>query len=220
MSRPATSSAYVALLRGINVGGKNKAAMADLARMFEDAGCSDVRTYIQSGNVVFRTTAARAEKLPGLISSSLAQASNLRVPVVLRSAEELAAVIANNPFVKAGEAENLLHVVFLAGHPEAQRVAALDPDRSPPDRFFVRGRDIYLCLPNGVADSKLTNGWFDSRLATVSTGRNWRTVLKLHEMTQEQIPAIARGAVLRVRRQPRGLRLPSPGTLAPPHPEP
>ena len=74
--------------------------------------------------------------------------------------------------------------MFLSTVPDAVRVAALDPDRSPPDTFVVREADIYLHLPNNVADTKLSNAWFDSKLACVSTGRNWRTVMKLHELMQ------------------------------------
>ena len=107
-----------------------------------------------------------------------------RPPVLLRSAEELAETVRGNPFLPAGEYEKFLHVMFLEGHPEAVRIASLDPDRSPPDTFVVRGREIYLRCPNGAGGTKLTNAWFDSRLATISTGRNWRTVLKLLELAQ------------------------------------
>jgi uncharacterized protein (DUF1697 family) len=181
MNRLAT---HVALLRGINLGGKNRLPMGDLIQIFVTAGCADVRNYIQSGNIIFRASQAKAEKLPGVIAKSIAEAFGYRIPVVLRTAGQLGEVVQNNPFLKAGASEALLHVMFLARLPEASNVAALDPDRSPPDRFFVRDRDIYLELPNGAADTKLTNAWFDSKLDTVSTGRNWRTVLKLHEMMQ------------------------------------
>jgi len=101
--------------------------------------------------------------------------------VVLRSAGELGETIRNNPFLQAGASENFLHVMFLESQPDAAAIAALDPDRSPPDAFVVRGREIYLLCPNGAGSTKLTNAWFDSRLSTISTGRNWRTVLKLYE---------------------------------------
>ena len=175
---------HVALLRGINVGGKNRLPMGDLAQMFVAAGCADVRNYIQSGNVIFRASHDKAEKLPGVIGKRIAEAFGYRVPVVLRTAAQLGEVIQDNPFLKAGAPEATLHVMFLASLPEAGKIAALDPGRSPHDAFFVRDREIYLHLPNGVADSKLTNAWFDSKLATTGTSRNWRTVLKLHEMMQ------------------------------------
>jgi uncharacterized protein (DUF1697 family) len=175
---------WVGLLRGINVGGKNLLPMTDLTRLFEAAGCAGVQTYIQSGNVLFTASRARAEKLPGLIASGIADRFGYRVPVLLRTAAELGETIRQNPFLEAGAPENRLHVLFLANQPDAGRVAALDPLRSPPDAYAVRGREIYLQCPNGVGRTKLTNAYFDSGLATISTGRNWRTVLKLFELAQ------------------------------------
>ena len=175
---------WVALLRGINVGGKNLLPMTDLARLFEEAGCAGARTYIQSGNVFFTANRARAEKLPGLIASGIEDRFGYRIPVLLRTVAELGETIRHNPFLEAGAPENWLHLLFLAKQPDAGRVATLDPLRSPPDAFAVRGRQIYLQCPNGVGNSKLTNAYFDSRLATIGTGRNWRTVLKLFELAQ------------------------------------
>jgi uncharacterized protein (DUF1697 family) len=172
----------VALLRGVNVGGKNMLPMKDLTCLFEDAGCAGVRTYIQSGNVIFSGSQAKAEKLPGRIAKAIEDRFGYRTPVVLRRAEELGETIRNNPFLHAGAAGNFLHVMFLASEPDPGAIAALDPDRSPPDAFVVRGREIYLLCPNGAGSTKLTNAWFDSRLSTISTGRNWRTVLKLYEL--------------------------------------
>lgn len=143
----------------------------------------DVVTYIQSGNVVFSAPAPVLKKLPQTISQKIAEDFGYRVPVVVRSHEDLVGVVLENPFLKAGEAEKTLHVVFLADLPGADAVARLDPQRSRPDRYVVVGKEIYLHLPNGMADSKLTNGWMDSKLSTISTARNWATVLKLHEMT-------------------------------------
>ena len=106
------------------------------------------------------------------------------MPVVTRSAVELRRAVEGNPFLAAGADVATLHVGFLASEPKAEPVAALDPARSPPDRFEVRGREIFLCLPDGVARSKLTNAYFDSKLATTSTFRNWRTVLTLLERVE------------------------------------
>jgi len=172
----------VALLRGINVSGKNKLPMADLVAIFERAGCSDVETYIQSGNVVFRAKNSLSGRLPMLISQALADRFGYRVPVLLRSAEELRSVVRGNPFLRARADHRALHVVFLADKPSAEQVAALDPDRSPPDAFSVRGREIYLHCPKGLGRSKLTNKYFDAKLDTTSTVRNWKTVLQLAAM--------------------------------------
>ncbi len=174
---------YVALLRGINLGGKNKLPMAELVALFDGAGGRDVRTYIQSGNVIFRATEARASRIPSVIAKGIADRLGFRAPVVLRKAAELRAVARGNPFLRAVADPEALHVMFLADWPAPAKVAALDPERSPPDEFHVWRREIYLRCPGGVARTKLTNDYFDTRLATTSTMRNWRTVLKLVEMT-------------------------------------
>lgn len=173
---------YVALLRGINVGGKNKLPMKDLAAMFEAATCTDVRTYIQSGNVVFTAEPEVAQALPDVISGRIVEDFGYHVPVVLRSLPEMEEAVANNPFFAEGASPETLHIMFLADTPGAERVDALDPDRSPPDRFAVLGREVYLSLPNGAGNSKLTNQYFDRQLGTVSTARNWRTVTTLLAM--------------------------------------
>jgi uncharacterized protein (DUF1697 family) len=170
------------LLRGINVGGKNKLPMKDLVAIFVAAGCADVQTYIQSGNVVCKAPAKVSKQLAATVEAAILERWGYRVPIVMRTADELETVGRNNPFLKAGKEPDTLHVAFLSHVPEPARVSTLDPKRSPPDELVVRGRDIYLRLPNGVAPSKLTNAYFDAALRTTSTMRNWRTVLQLLEM--------------------------------------
>ena len=189
MSRQANSSEaaneqrYVALLRGINVGGKNRLPMADLRDIFTAAGCAAVRTYIQSGNAVFKATDDLAEAVPELVAQAILQRFGYETTVVVRSGEEMRQVASSNPFDTSGD-PRFLHVAFLRDTPGAEAVSSLDPERSPPDEFAVRGRDVYLRYPNGVARSKLTNEYLASRLQTVSTMRNWRTVLRLLEMVE------------------------------------
>lgn len=188
-SRPMTDTvlkdAHIALLRGINVGGKNKLPMKSLVSIFEAAGCKSVQTYIQSGNVVFMAKAALARRIPELVSDAIAKEFGYKVPVVSRTAADLKKVVRANPFTKTEPDERLLHVAFLAKKPTATQAAELDPDRSSPDEFELRGREIYLRCPNGVARTKLTNAYFDSKLATTSTMRNWKTTLKLLALANE-----------------------------------
>ncbi|MYC93697.1 MAG: DUF1697 domain-containing protein [Caldilineaceae bacterium SB0661_bin_32] len=172
----------IALLRGINVGGKNKLPMKALAALFADAGCEEVRTYIQSGNVVFRAGSADVEEISSIISASIQDQYGYQVPVITRTAGELQEIMEANPFLAAGAGADKLHVMFLADLPDSAGVESLDPERSPGDEFAVRGREVYLHCPNGVARSKLTNSYFDSRLSTTSTSRNWRTVRKLLDL--------------------------------------
>lgn len=174
---------HVALLRGINVGGKNMLPMKDLVKMFRDAGCSNVRTYIQSGNVIFEAPAG-APGIGDKVSATIAKHFGFRIPVILRTSQQLLKTIRDNPFLPAVEDQRWLHVYFLADAPNAGAIAGLDPERSTPDVFHVRGQEIYLHLPNGMGRSKLTNAYFDSKLSTISTARNWATVLKLSEMME------------------------------------
>jgi len=170
---------YVALLRGVNVSGKNILPMKELAEIFREAGCADVSTFIQSGNVLFSAGRNAESTLPDKISDRIAARFGYRIPVVLRSMEELRRAIAANPFLEPGADEKALYIYFLRELPSEEAVASLDAGRSAPDRFLVRGREIYLHLPNGMARTKLTNAWLDSKLKTVSTARNWNTTLKL-----------------------------------------
>jgi len=178
-SRSGAAGTYVALLRGVNVAGKNKLPMRDLAAIFTEAGCTNVRTYIQSGNVVFSADPGCAKRLPDLVPQRIADRFGFRPPLMLRTADELRKVATGNPFLKSDADVGSLHVAFLADLPPKRCVAALDQRRSPGDSFKVRGREIFLYLRSGVAGSKLTNDYFDSTLGTTSTLRNWRTVLKL-----------------------------------------
>lgn len=175
---------HLALLRGINVGGKRSVPMPALKKVFEKAGCTNVETYIQSGNVVFGAPVASLAKLAEVLPKQMESAFGFPMPVVLRSASELAKVPTANPFLRAGVAPESLHVAFLRDVPTKAAVATLDPARSPGDTFAVVRADVFLHLPNGVARTKLTNAWLDSKLATVSTVRNWRTVLTLVEMSR------------------------------------
>jgi uncharacterized protein (DUF1697 family) len=172
---------HVALLRGINVGGKNILPMKDLAQMFADAGCSNVCTYIQSGNVIFEK-ASGAQKVAEAIAANIEKRFGFRIPLILRTSDQLRRTIRDNPFLVAGTDQKALHVYFLANPPNARVIAGLDPARSAPDAFQVRGQEIYLHLPNGMGRTKLTNAYFDSKLSTICTARNWATVLKLAAM--------------------------------------
>jgi uncharacterized protein (DUF1697 family) len=183
MARVAKGETHVALLRGINVGGKNRLPMKDLAALFEGAGATEVSTYIQSGNVVYRVSKAQARRIGSEVSREIREQHGLDVPVVTRSSDEFAELARRHPLSKGADPKSL-HVVFLTEVPDRTRVLELDAERSPPDRFEVKGREVYLNCPNGVARSKLTNAYFDRVLGTTSTVRNWRTVGELLSMLQ------------------------------------
>lgn len=175
---------YVALLRGINVGGHRILKMADLRDIITAAGGRDVATYIQSGNAVFGHAGRATAKVAADLERAIERGAGFAVPVVVRSAAELAAVIADNPFAR--EDSDKLHVQFLAAKPAANALAKLVPTLFAPERYMLQGREIYLHLPDGMGKSKLAVAL--SRLSAISaiaTARNWRTVLELDRMVKQ-----------------------------------
>lgn len=187
-ARPSTDSRtapmHVALLRGVNLGGKNRLAMKDLADLFAQAGCESVQTYIQSGNVVFCADAAKALAIATMVSRLIETKKKFAAPMAVRTLADMQRIARSNPFLKSGIDADFLHVMFLVHKPSHAAVQALDQARSSGDSFVVRDREIYLHLPNGAARTKLTAGYFDSRLKTICTQRNWRTVTALLALMQ------------------------------------
>ncbi len=173
-------STLVALLRGINVGGRNSVPMADLRSVLETLGLEDVTTYIQSGNVVFRSYDS-AKAIASRMEKAIEDAFGLRPAVLIRTTAELAKIVESSPFADTAK----VHVVFLDRKPAAQDAARLDPGRSPPDSFELVGRELYLLLPNGAGRSKLSVDYLERTLGVRATQRNWNTVLKLLALTRE-----------------------------------
>ena len=169
----------VALLRGVNVGGKHAMSMTALCEVFAAAGCAESESYIQSGNVVFRS-ALDPETLQRQLATAIAERFGFAVPVVVRSAAELRLALARNPFAEI--AEDQLAVMFLRDRPTMESLTRLEVERFLPERFLVVDREIYLAMPNGAGRSKLTTAYFDTRLKTTGTVRNLRTIRVLLEM--------------------------------------
>jgi uncharacterized protein (DUF1697 family) len=180
--RQVSSRRYVALLRGINLGARNKIAMADLRDLFESLEAEDVTTYVQSGNVVFRSRIAR-DQLTRTIEERISSRLGLEIEVLLRTSAELAKLVAGNPFAKSQSDPVKLHVTFLADTPAAARVRALDTTAFEPDEFHVADREVYLHTPNGYGRSKLSNAYFEKQLGVAATTRNWKTVTALAELS-------------------------------------
>jgi uncharacterized protein (DUF1697 family) len=172
----------VALLRGINLGGKNALPKATLIELFTEAGGEDVSTYIASGNVLFRASAAVSKAIPAKVTAAVQARFGFAPPVLLRTAKELRALAAANPFLAAGIDPKLLHVAFLASKPAAKQVATLDLARIAPDVVAVVGREAFLHTPSGLGKSKISNAWLDRTLGTISTVRTWNTVTTLAEL--------------------------------------
>lgn len=170
---------YVALLRGVNIGGNNKLPMKDLPAIFQKCGCSNIRTYIQSGNVVFDYPGS-ITKLHHTIGNGIEKRFGFRPLMVFRTLAELKDIAKNNPFLKAGAIETEMHVVFLEKAPAPEELGKLKEKRVPPEEFAAVSKDVYLRLPNGAGNSKMAG----VKMKTLATARNWRTVNKLIEMME------------------------------------
>ncbi len=174
---------YIALLRGINVGG-NTLRMERLRALFAELGLADARTYVQSGNVLF-TAARPPAELAALIEARLARETRLPVSVFIRTPAQLERILAANPFLKEpGIDAKKLHVTFLSGRPSKPGLAALGAVKSGADRWQAVGAEIYLRCPGGYGRSKLTNTAIERLLAIRATTRNWTTVTALYEMSR------------------------------------
>lgn len=171
---------HIALLRSINVGGTKKVPMAELRSLCTRLGWGEVRTYIASGNVIFTPPeGVEREALSTSLEAAMRAHFGFEVPVIIRTASALRAAREANPFAAEPFEEKLLHVAFLDREPSAERVAALDPDRSPPDRFVVKGDLVYVHYVAGSARSRIGLPWLEKQLGARGTGRNWRTLGKL-----------------------------------------
>ena len=174
---------YVAMLRGINVSGRNKLSMEDLRAIVAAAGAKDVRTYIQSGNAVFTSRRSPAT-LVEAVENDLEIALGSKVAVLVRTKEELEAVIGANPFVARGVDPKVLHVTFMGGIPDGKAVESVKGKRADADEFQVVGRQVYLFCPNGYGTTKLTNTFLEKKFGSPATTRNWTTVTKLVALAQ------------------------------------
>jgi uncharacterized protein (DUF1697 family) len=178
-----TSTTFVALLRGINVGGRSLVSMADLRTLLTSLGFEDVVTYIQSGNVVFRSAIADEDQLAATLEQEIAGTFDVSPAVLVRTPGELETIAAANPYLTRNAELSKLHVVYLDRVPATNAAGGLDPERSPPDEFTLRGREIFLRLPSGAGRSKLTLDYFERVLGVRGTQRNWNTLLKLIELS-------------------------------------
>jgi uncharacterized protein (DUF1697 family) len=173
---------YVALLRGINLGAKRRVAMADLRSLLEDLGYDDVRTHMQSGNAVFRTGTRSAAAVRRAVQDGLADELGMSVDVVVRTAAQLAKVVDADPFAGTATDPARYLVTFLDKAPAKAWLAEVSDIDHEPERFEVRGTEIYLWLPKGVHASGLARLVGDKKIGGTATTRNWNVVTKLAEL--------------------------------------
>jgi len=173
----------IAILRGINVGGKRKILMADLRAMCEELGLQDVKTYIQSGNLIFISDKINSE-LENTLEKAITEKFGFDVPVIVRASEDLQTSIENNPFFEGDGNIDRLHLTFLKEKPTKENKEKILTYKYEPDQFKIDGKDVFIYCNGKYHQSKLTNDFFEKKLNTGATTRNWKTVLKLYKLIE------------------------------------
>jgi uncharacterized protein (DUF1697 family) len=174
---------WIAFFRGINVGGNNPLPMKTLPALFETCGCADAKTYIQSGNVVFRSSVTNAAKLEDALAKAVHAEHGHKPRVVILSAQQLARAVKRNPYPQAEQEPKSLHLFFLGGKPQKEGLAKLASLRANGEEFVLDGSVFYLHAPNGIGKSKLAAS-VERALGVDTTARNWRTCTTVLEMAE------------------------------------
>ena len=172
---------YLSILRGINVSGQKMIKMTDLKSLYESLGFKNVITYIQSGNVVFESK--NNKNLASTIEQKIKEQFGFDVPVIIRTKDEMKVIVEQNPFLKDKKTElDKMHVTYLADIPTEEAVTnAMSYDYAP-DRFVIKGKEVYVYCPNGYGNTKINNTFFENKLKVKATTRNWNTTNKLFEI--------------------------------------
>jgi uncharacterized protein (DUF1697 family) len=181
---------FISILRGINVSGQKKILMAELKVLYESLGFKEVKTYIQSGNVIFSLEDEKSstdQELARKIEKAIAEKYNFQVPVLVRTVDEMKNTLAENPFIKENKdiETDKLHVTFLAEEPVKANLEAIKTLDYLPDRFIISGKEVFLYIPDKYGETKLSNKFFETKLKVSATTRNWNTVNKLVELAGE-----------------------------------
>jgi uncharacterized protein (DUF1697 family) len=176
-------TAFLALFRGINVGGNHKVKMDELKAVHEALGLTDILPYIQSGNVVFKSDDKDEAQLQQLIEDSFATKFGFHSNVIIRTSAELNEIIERNPFQNQSDKESKwIVVIFLATFPDPTAQEALLKAYAGPEEIHFRGKEMHIYYPDGMGRSKLSHSFIEKKLKTSGTARNWNTVLKLQEL--------------------------------------
>lgn len=176
---------YIALLRGINVSGQKMIKMETLRKMCEDLKFNNVKTYVQSGNIIFQYKETELKKLEGIIQKAILKTFSFDVEVFITTKEILENIVTENPFTKRKEFdEKALYVCFLSDEPEQVYMDKLKELKIENDEFFLAEKVVYIFPKNGYGNSKLNNNFFENKLKVSATTRNWKTVNELIKMAE------------------------------------
>lgn len=176
---------YIAILRGINVSGKNTIKMEMLKYICEDIGFKDVKTYIQSGNIVFKSKADKLLHLTEQLTNAIQKKMGLKVPVIILTRSELEGIMQNNPFVQQPNKEHsFIHLTFLAEIPQQENIDKINTVVTS-DEYIIKQQVVYLYCPNGYGNTKLNNTFFEKKLNVTATTRNLKTANQLLTMAKQ-----------------------------------
>ena len=178
-------TSYISILRGLNVGGHNPVKMEALRQLYTELGYSEIQSYIQSGNIIFRSALSDTRYLEKSIQEKFLDTFGWNAPVLVLTSEELKNAIENNPFIK-DKMKNpaFMHLTFLSGIPDQTLLEKIPAGYYLPDEFFISGKTIYLYCPTGYGITKLTNTFFEKKLNLSATTRNLKTSSVLLSMAE------------------------------------
>lgn len=176
---------YISLLRGINVSGQKKIEMPELKALYESLQFENVVTYIQSGNVIFDSNDKNKSDIKKIIEDAIKKKYKFHVPVEIRTKREIENIIKNNPFAPVDLEKNgtKILVTFLNTKPDKTKVSNLLEYVVSPEKLIIKGKEVFLHCPDGYGKSKLSNNFIENKLDTEATTRNWKSVLKLLELS-------------------------------------
>jgi len=179
----------IAILRGINVGGKRKILMVDLKLLFEDLGFINITTYIQSGNVIFNSETKLTDiQITEKIENAITNKYGFTVPVIIKSIKEIEESIIENPFYQKDNQDiNKLHLTLLKEQPTSENQMKTESYNYEPDKFAIKGKNVFIFCKGKYHQSKLTNNFFENKLKVSATTRNWKTILKLVKLSNGNI---------------------------------
>jgi uncharacterized protein (DUF1697 family) len=175
---------YIALFRGINVGGSHMLPMKELKVLCEQNGCLDVQTYVQSGNVIFQSAMTDVDRLAKRLTAAVSKSHGFEPRVLVRTRADLEKAVAGNPFSEASDNPKSVHVFFLAEPPKRPDLKACEAVKTKTEQFALKGNIFYLHTPDGFGTSKLA-GSAERLLGVAATARNWRTVTTLLELAKK-----------------------------------
>jgi uncharacterized protein (DUF1697 family) len=181
---------YISILRGINVSGQKLIKMDALRKSYENMGFKNVKTYVQSGNIIFTCNHFEINDLEQKISRQIEQDFGFEVPVIVLTIEKLKQVIENNPFLKDPDKDqSFLHVTFLASKPDQYDHKTIEDKKQSGEEISISNTAVYLYCPNGYGRTKLTNNFLETKLKVGATTRNWKTTNELYKIAHELIQA-------------------------------